>query len=117
MVDQNRINSLSDRIMKETNAAFSCLNLYLGHKLNLFKAISEVAGGSVTPTELAKVTGYSERYIREWLESMAVVKYLEYDSKTGRFILPEEHAVVFLEQDDLQVTRKLHEIIFLYNTN
>jgi hypothetical protein len=48
---------------------------------------------------------------------MAVVKYLEYDSKTGRFILPEEHAVVFLEQDDLQVTRKLHEIIFLYNTN
>jgi hypothetical protein len=83
MVDQNRINSLSDRIMKETNAAFSCLNLYLGHKLNLFKAISEAAGGSVTPTELAEVTGYSERYIREWLESMAVGKYLEYDSKTG----------------------------------
>src|SRR5215218_7996855 len=104
MVDQNRINSLSDRIMKETNAAFSCLNLYLGHKLNLFKAISEVAGGSVTPTELAKVTGYSERYIREWLESMAVGKYLEYDSKTGRFILPEEHAVVFLEQDDVSYT-------------
>jgi hypothetical protein len=90
--------------MKETNAAFSCLNLYLGHKLNLFKAISEAAGGSVTPTELAKVTGYSERYIREWLESMAVGKYLEYDSKTGRFILPEEHAVVFLEQDDLSYT-------------
>jgi hypothetical protein len=103
-LDQNRINSLSERIMKETNAAFSCLNLYLGHKLNLFKAISEAAGGSVTPTELAKKTGCSERYIREWLESMAVGKYLEYDSKTGRFILPEEHVVVFLEQDDLSYT-------------
>lgn len=49
-IDQNRINSLSERIMKETNAAFSCLNLYLGHKLNLFKAISDAAGGSVTPS-------------------------------------------------------------------
>ncbi|HJU34038.1 MAG TPA: class I SAM-dependent methyltransferase [Nitrososphaera sp.] len=104
MVDQNRINSLSERIMKETNAAFSCLNLYLGHKLNLFKTISEAAGGSITPTELAKKTGCSERYIREWLESMAVGKYLEYDSKTGRFILPEEHAVVFLDQDNLSYT-------------
>ena len=103
-VDQNRINSLSERIVKETNAAFSCLNLYLGHKLNLFKAISEAAGGSVTPSELAKITGCSERYLREWLESMAVGKYLEYDSKTGRFILPAEHAVVFLEQDNLSYT-------------
>jgi 2-polyprenyl-3-methyl-5-hydroxy-6-metoxy-1,4-benzoquinol methylase len=103
-IDQNRINSLSERIMKETNAAFSCLNLYLGHKLNLFKAISEAPGRSVTPTELAKITGCSERYIKEWLESMAVGKYLEYDSKTGRFILPYEHAVVFLEQDNLSYT-------------
>jgi 2-polyprenyl-3-methyl-5-hydroxy-6-metoxy-1,4-benzoquinol methylase len=103
-VDQNRIDSLSERIMKETNAAFSCLNLYLGHKLNLFKAISEATGSSVTPTELAKITSCSERYIREWLESMAVGKYLEYDSKTGRFVLPDEHAVVFLRQEDLSYT-------------
>ena len=82
-------------------SAFSCLNLYLGHRLDLFKAISEGAGSSVTPTELAKVTGFSERYIKEWLECMAVGKYLEYDPKTRRFILPDEHAVVLLEQDNL----------------
>lgn len=100
-LDQNRINNLSERIVNETNAAFSCLNLYLGHRLDLFKAISEAAGSSVTPTELAKVTGFSERYIKEWLECMAVGKYLEYDPKTRRFILPDEHAVVLLEQDNL----------------
>jgi ubiquinone/menaquinone biosynthesis C-methylase UbiE len=100
-LDQNRISNFSERIVNETNAAFSCLNLYLGHKLNLFKAISEAAGGSVTPTELAEATGFSERYIKEWLECMAVGNYLEYNSKTGRFILPDEHAVVLLEKDNL----------------
>jgi 2-polyprenyl-3-methyl-5-hydroxy-6-metoxy-1,4-benzoquinol methylase len=103
-VNQNKIDTLSERILKETNAALSCLNLYLGHKLNLFKAMSETPGGSVSPKDLAKISGCSERYIREWLESMVVGKYLEYDSKTGLFILPKEHAVVFLEQDNLSYT-------------
>jgi hypothetical protein len=54
----------------------SCLTLYLGHRLNLFQSIFE--SGPVTSIELSKETGYSERYLREWLECMTVLDYIEF---------------------------------------
>jgi 2-polyprenyl-3-methyl-5-hydroxy-6-metoxy-1,4-benzoquinol methylase len=101
-LNQKKIDELSERILNETNAAMNCLNLYLGYKLNLFKYIVEA--GPVTSTELANKTKYSERYLREWLECMAVLNYIDYDSNTSRFSISQEHAVVFCDRDNIAYT-------------
>lgn len=96
-MDQKRLDAFAERILNEANVAMSGLNLYLGHRLGLFRALADA--GPVTPVELARKTGYVERYLREWLECMAVGDYLEHDPTTGRFLLPPEHAVALLDPD------------------
>lgn len=98
-MNQKKIDELSGRIINETNAAMSCLSLYLGYKLNLFRHIVEA--GSVTSSELANKTTYSERYLREWLECMSVLNYIDYDPATHRFSISPEHAVVFCDRNNI----------------
>jgi hypothetical protein len=50
-------------LFKELLAAVSALNIYLGHRLGLFRAMAD--GSPVTPPQLASRTGYAERYVRE----------------------------------------------------
>ncbi len=97
-MDQEKVDAFAERIFGEVNAAMSCLNLYLGHRLGLYQAI--VDRGPVTPHELAQQTGYNERYLCEWLECMAVGGYLEYEAATERFSLASEEAVVLLDRDN-----------------
>jgi len=96
-MDQKKVDAFAERLLNEVNAAMSCLNLYLGHRLGLYQAMA--AAGPVTPAELAARTGYAERYLREWLECMVVGDYLEHEAATGRFSLAPEQAAVFLDRD------------------
>ena len=42
------------------------------------------------PARLARNTGTTERYIREWLSAQAASGYIEYDSASGKFsMLPD----------------------------
>ena len=74
----------------------------LGDKLGLYKALA--AHGSCTPDELAGITGFDARYLREWLLAQAASDYAKYDPGTGRFsldatqaaCLADEHAPTFL---------------------
>ena len=80
-MDQAKVDAMTERIVHDVNAAMSCLNVYLGHRLGLFQAIADT--GPVTPSELATKTGYQERYLREWLECLAVGDVLGHDETTG----------------------------------
>jgi 2-polyprenyl-3-methyl-5-hydroxy-6-metoxy-1,4-benzoquinol methylase len=96
-MDEQKIESFSERILTDVNSAMSCLNVYVGHQLGLFRALAD--SGTVTPGELAKKTGFSERYLREWLECMAVGGYLDYVTSSGKFAMPEEHSAVLVDED------------------
>jgi 2-polyprenyl-3-methyl-5-hydroxy-6-metoxy-1,4-benzoquinol methylase len=96
-MDQAKVDAFAERLLGEVNAATSCLNLYLGHRLGLYGAMAEA--GPVTTAELSERTGYAERYLREWLECMAVGGYLDHDPATGRFSLPPEHAAALVDPD------------------
>ena len=98
-MNQEKIDKLSERIINNTNSAISCLTLYIGHKLDLFNIIKIT--GPINSEELSKKTGYSERYLREWLECMTVNEYLEHDSVSMKFSIPEEHAVVLCNRDNI----------------
>ncbi|HYF99940.1 MAG TPA: class I SAM-dependent methyltransferase [Candidatus Saccharimonadales bacterium] len=98
-MNQEKIDKLSERIINNTNSAISCLTLYIGHKLDLFNTIKIT--GPINSEELSKKTGYSERYLREWLECMTVNEYLEHDSISKKFSIPEEHVVVLCNRDNI----------------
>ncbi|MDQ2685664.1 MAG: class I SAM-dependent methyltransferase [Thermoproteota archaeon] len=98
-MNQDKIDKLSERIINNTNSAISCLTLYIGHKLDLFNIIKIT--GPINSEELSKKTGYSERYLREWLECMTVNEYLEHDSVSKKFSIPEEHVVVLCNRDNI----------------
>jgi len=98
-MNQEKVDKLAERIFNETNSALSCLTLYLGHKLNLFNTLKE--SGPVTSSELSGKTKYSERYLREWLECMAVNGYLEHDSSTTKFSITEEHTAVLCDRNNI----------------
>ena len=95
-MDQTKIDAFAERIFGEVLTAMAVLNVYLGHRLGLFRALME---GPATPAELAKRAGCVERYVREWLECMAVQDYVTHDQGTGRFALPREHAAVLVDRD------------------
>jgi SAM-dependent methyltransferase len=56
-------------------------------------------GEPVTPAELARRTGTSERYVREWLSNQAAGGYVEYDARTATFTLPPEQALALATED------------------
>eukprot|EP00743_Colponemidia_sp_Colp-15_P007083 GILK01007642.1.p1 GENE.GILK01007642.1~~GILK01007642.1.p1 ORF type:complete len:370 (-),score=38.37 GILK01007642.1:72-1181(-) len=91
--------AFQERVMSEIVAGCGVLNLYIGHKLGYFKAISE-AGSRVTVEQLSSATSSHPRYIKEWLECCAVNGYLLYEKESQSFVLPPGHAVALLNELD-----------------
>jgi SAM-dependent methyltransferase len=96
-MDQGKMESFQERIFSELNAGMSILSLQLGETLGLFRILGD--SGPSTSHDLAEQTGYSERYLREWLECMVAGGYLDHDSERGMFSLPPEHAEVLTKPE------------------
>jgi SAM-dependent methyltransferase len=67
----------------------------IGDKLGLFRAMA--GAGPVTPAELARRTGTTERYVREWASGMAAAGYIDYAGQ-GRYELNQEQAVALTDE-------------------
>jgi 2-polyprenyl-3-methyl-5-hydroxy-6-metoxy-1,4-benzoquinol methylase len=67
----------------------------IGDRLGLYVAMRET--GPTTAAELARATGTTERYVREWLAAQAASGFVRYVGD-GRYRLPEEHAVVLTDE-------------------
>jgi SAM-dependent methyltransferase len=96
-IDQEKLNALLGRAVVDIGANFHAALVITGDKLGLFRAMREL--GPTTPAELAKRTNTHERYIREWLSTMAAGGYVTYESATEKFSLSEEQAVALLDAD------------------
>jgi 2-polyprenyl-3-methyl-5-hydroxy-6-metoxy-1,4-benzoquinol methylase len=70
--------------------------IYLGDRLGLYTALRDA--GTATSEELARRTGLSERWVREWLRSQAAAKLVEYRGD-GRFALSLEAGLVLAEEN------------------
>jgi ubiquinone/menaquinone biosynthesis C-methylase UbiE len=88
----------AERVIGEINTSMSVMNLYLGHRLGLWRTMADA--GPLTSGQLASRTGYDERYLREWMDAMTVNGYIEHDISTGAFSVPAEHAIALTERDD-----------------
>jgi 2-polyprenyl-3-methyl-5-hydroxy-6-metoxy-1,4-benzoquinol methylase len=94
--DQARADAFVGKVFGDTVSVAAVAMARMGDQLGLFKDLA--SHGPTTSAELAERTGTQERYAREWLGGMASAGYLEYDSNTGRFRLPAEHAPVLADE-------------------
>lgn len=89
-IDETKLNEFLGKAVGDLGAAMSATLMLVGDRLGLYK---ELARGPVTSTELARRTGTSERYIREWLGNQGAGGYVQYDSARGQWSLSAEQAL------------------------
>lgn len=103
-----------ERFLQSAAGAFSLFSIYIGDKLNLYRALAEK--GPCTPAELAAHTGTHERYIREWLEQQTVagilnVENVNHGAHARRFSLPPGHVEPLTENGSLNYMAPLAQLL------
>lgn len=96
-INEEKMNELLGRFLGDFGGTLHSAMAVIGDKLGLYKAMAEA--GPITSAELAKRTGTTERYVREWLASQAAGGYASYDAATGRFFLSEEQAFALTDEN------------------
>jgi SAM-dependent methyltransferase len=94
--DPDRLNAFLGRMLGDMGATLNAALVVVGDRLGLYKAM-EAAGPMDAPT-LARRTGTTERYVREWLAAQAASGYVTHDAATERFHLAPEQAMVFAQE-------------------
>ena len=96
-MDEQKLNEFLGQMLQDLGGAFSVPLVRIGDTLGLYKTLHR--DGPLTSTELARATGLTERYLREWLSAQAASNYVAYDAQSGRFSLPPEQAAVLADED------------------
>ena len=85
------------RVLEDCGAAMRCALSYIGDRVGLFQSMADA--GPLTATDLAQKTKLNERLVREWLNSMATARYIEYRPTDKTYLLRKEHADVLANED------------------
>jgi len=96
-IDTKKVEAFLGRVVTDFGAAFGVTLAYMGDKMGLYKAMAYA--GPLSAADLAQRTGLSERYIKEWLINMAAGGYIEFDNTTGKYLLPDEHAIALTDEN------------------
>jgi SAM-dependent methyltransferase len=88
-VDEQAAEEFAGRLLQLYTGATLTYVIEIGRRTGLLDA---AAAGPATSHELAARAGLAERYVREWLGAMATGGIVEYETATGRYWLPREHA-------------------------
>jgi SAM-dependent methyltransferase len=94
---QQEVEAFVHKALGDVAGALTATLVNIGDRLGLYKAMA--GAGGLTPAELAKRTGTTERYVREWLAGQASAGYVTYEPATGRYTLPDAHAAALADDD------------------
>lgn len=100
-LDEAKAGAFTERLFAAGLGTFDICAIYLGDRLGLYDAL---AGGALTPPQLAAASKIDTRYAREWLEQQAVTGVLAVDDVGAEpddrvYSLPREHAVALTDPD------------------
>ncbi len=96
-IDEAKLEAFVGQAVVDMGAAISGLLLHIGDRLGLYKAMA--GAGPITSAVLARRTGTTERYVREWLGNQAAGGYVVYDPAERTYELPAEQAMVVANED------------------
>jgi SAM-dependent methyltransferase len=108
-INEAKLNAFMGRAVGDMGAAMHAVLILLGDRLGLYKAMADST--PVTPAELAKRTGTTERYVREWLNANAASGYITYDAATATYTLPPEQALALAMDDSPAFLPGIFQII------
>jgi len=96
-IDGEKLEQFVFRAVDEVGATLNTALVVMGDKLGLYRALA--GAGGLTPVELGRSTGVSERYVREWLNAQAAGGYVEYDPASGTYTLPPEQTMALTDEE------------------
>ena len=96
--DPQKLQAMLERVRDFASSAHLALMISLGRQLGLYQALTDA--GPVTSAELARRTGFHERWLLEWLRGQAAAGVLNYLGDR-RFELSPESAIILADEDHL----------------
>src|SRR5712692_3939527 len=94
-LDIARLQRFMQKVMGDLSGAMVSLSCAIGDRADLFRVMAN--GQPITTLELASRAGIDLRSAEQWLNVLVAAGYLFYDSASGSFSLPPEHAAVLLD--------------------
>jgi ubiquinone/menaquinone biosynthesis C-methylase UbiE len=94
-IEEHKLNELIGRVVGDLSSGYGGVMVSIGNKLGLYKAMA--GAGPLSSQELAKRSGCTERYVREWLNSQAAGGYVVYHAASGTYELTPEQAFVLAD--------------------
>lgn len=96
-VNEQKLNEVVEKAISDLAAGYGGVMVALGDKLGLYRAMA--GQGPLSSTEVAKLAGCAERYVREWLNSQAAAGYVVYHPSSETYELTPEQAMVLANED------------------
>ncbi len=98
LFNDSKFEELQGKILGDVGGALGLFMAYIGDQTGLYQSLEKL--GPSSHTDLAKVTGINERYLREWLSANAAFGYIDYDSGQDTFSLNPEQAALFSHEGE-----------------
>jgi len=111
-INEAKLNEFLGKALVDLGAAISATLVIVGDRLGLYKALAQ---GAAAPVELARRTGTSERYVREWLNNQAAGGYVLYDAASGLYSMSDEQKLCLADPNgpvDLPGAQFIVEAVF-----
>lgn len=96
-IDEAKVHEFVNKALGDLGSALTASLVVIGDRLGLYRAMA--GAGPLSPAELAARTETNERCVREWLAAQAASGYVEYDPATGKYTLPDEHAMALADDE------------------
>ena len=94
-LDQPKAEAFAGMMMGILNGGMLALMTSIGYQTGLFEAMGGLPPS--TSVQIAAAAGLNERYVREWLNTMAAGKIVEYAPDRRTYTLPPEHAATLTQ--------------------
>ncbi|MGE8941480.1 class I SAM-dependent methyltransferase [Leptospira interrogans] len=94
-MNQQKLDALVGRLFGDLAAGYGGVMVSIGDKLGLYRAMA--GRGPLSSQEVARRSGCSERYVREWLNSQVAASYVDYHASSKTYELTPEQAVVLAD--------------------
>jgi ubiquinone/menaquinone biosynthesis C-methylase UbiE len=91
-LDQAKVDAFTQAMTGILNGGTLALMTSIGHQTGLFDTLATLPPS--TSRQIADAAGLNERYVREWLNTMATGKIVIYAPENRTYALPAEHAAV-----------------------
>jgi len=94
-LDQTKVEAFTQAMTGILNGGALALMTSIGHQTGLFEVLATLPPS--TSAQIADAAGLNERYVREWLNTMATGKIVTYTPESCTYALPAEHAAVLTQ--------------------